>query len=387
MVKTLSKKPAAATSVTKGAASLKTPKEGKSEITTMIKYCSDFTGLDPLGIALDELTDPIPTIGTRHLFGCDKLRASRNFVQFHSAPEMWYNDVLKRDTSQIQKGAIDLYGWTAPCQGLSSAGLQMGIDDPRSQLALVSVRFIVEKRPKAFLSEQVKTLLTFKKHKELWDLIISNLAPHYVLAHGLVNSSNYTPQHRERLYLMGVRKDCMRKNMQGVTFFPPPPMTVQPLSSLITPLPKADWEPYPPKHVNVEQHENVMNAYIDLQKKGVNPWLNPVIVDYKASPKFSSFMTDQCMTLTRTRASQFGYWCSTKGGNLNVEEMARLQGYCSRNFKYAEAGLSDSAAAGCLGNGQTYTVVRDMVPGLLFLAKLISHSQYLQMRAHIGINP
>ena len=80
-------------------------------------------------------------------------------------------------------------------------------------------------------------------------------------------------------------------------------------------------------------------------------------------------MVNLCPALTRTRASSFGYWHSTKGAPLDINDFMRLQGFQPHEFPFEAAGLSLNQAAGCLGNGMTLPLVHDIgerhhIPGV-----------------------
>ena len=84
---------------------------------------------------------------------------------------------------------------------------------------------------------------------------------------------------------------------------------------------------------------NVKKAYAEISKTGVNPFTKPCVVDIKSSPSFSSYKVGLTPTLTRTRCSGMGYWCSTKGGVMTCKEMALLQGI-PETYDWTGAGIS-----------------------------------------------
>lgn len=195
-----------------------------------------------------------------------------------------------------------------------------------------------------------------------------------------MNSNNYVVQVRVRFYLIGIRNDVKRKVCKGVPLFPdaPPAELVTTLEDIIVPL-RAPWKAHPPEPAdgaNRNHYDNVINAYGAVD---VNPFITPVIVDFESSPGYSSFKVDACPTITKTRGSQKGYWCSTKGGPLDVLEMSKLQGWAT--FPYRESGMSESAAGGALGNGMTMSLVRDLIPHILFHSSQITYDQFVKMKA------
>ena len=188
---------------------------------------------------------------------------------------------------------------------------------------------------------------------------------------GLAQKNNV---HRKRLYLIGIRADQVRQNTCGVSWWPEPFGAVIPLSQLITPLPRFQWKAGPDDN---ELHAtNVLGAYTKVAKSGVNMFKTPVVIDMGASKGFSTHRVGECPTITKTRASGFGYWCSTKGGPLDVAELAMLQGFNPNVFNPTNLGVSPSALAGMLGNAQTFTVVKAVAAHVLFMSKQITFEEF-----------
>ena len=129
-----------------------------------ISFGSDFAGIGTVGIALKKLfSDPTLNLVLDHLFSCDKARFAKQIIEYNHPPKHWDNDVLTRDLTWLMPKTLGLYSFTAPCQGLSSAGLQLGAADPRTRLALNGVAVVIEKLPKAFMMENVVPLVTHTK--------------------------------------------------------------------------------------------------------------------------------------------------------------------------------------------------------------------------------
>ena len=351
-------------------------------------HCHDFAGLGATSTVLKEICDALDSKTNVHLFSCDTLKASLHFKMHVDPPMFWYKNVLKRAFHPevlSKKGSIDHYSFTSPCQGLSQAGLQLGADDPRTRLALVSVIVLEKLLPKTWSAEQVWTLASQKRYKKFFDFLLASCKEvgtaeygGYIVHWRILNSSNFVPQNRPRLYMYGIRKDCMRKNSKGVPTFPvPPPKSARPsLRELLAPVPTAKFKMFPSQEdAGGLHHRNVMDAYETLLP-GVNPFVTPVIVDYKSSRRFSTCRVEECMALTKTRASQRGYWGTTKGGPLEVDELAQIQGYSSATFPWKAAGLSEAAAGACLGNGQTLPLVRHLLPTILFHGSVITFEEF-----------
>ena len=343
-----------------------------------LTHAHDFAGLGTSGLALTKLVKKANMkITLKHLFSSAKLRASKKFIEFTDPPEIFYPDVLKRNIPK-KFHAPDLYTFTAPCQGLSPAGLHLGTEDDRTRLALLGILFIQDFHPKAIMSENTYTLATWEKHREFLEFIVKNIKDAgYHVEWRLVNSNSYVPQHRLRWYLLGIRLDQKRANTCGVTLWPEPPRTCASFKCFVeSRVSSKDWKPFP-KDCNSDEQNNILTAY---EKCGVNPFVGPVVVDFKASPKFSTWRLNASMTLTRTRCGQFGYWSSTKGAPLDVSDFCRLQGFHPDDLPYKEAGVTDTSMSQMLGNGQTFSICLAILPHLLYHASLITLQEFVAMK-------
>ena len=97
-----------------------------------------------------------------------------------------------------------------PCQDFSIIWKQPGLKGKRGGLYRHFLDFVAAKKPKAFVAENVKGLLTANKRKAI-DVIIKDfeaIAPGYVVKPHLYNFADYgVPQFRERLLIVGIRVD------------------------------------------------------------------------------------------------------------------------------------------------------------------------------------
>ena len=109
-----------------------------------------------------------------------------------------------------------------PCQDISINGKMTGVDGARSGLYVWMVQAVRELQPKIFIAENVKALL-MKRHESSLNRVIndfSNLG--YNVTYHLYDAADYgVPQNRERVIIVGVRKDI------HVDFVPPMPVTAE----------------------------------------------------------------------------------------------------------------------------------------------------------------
>lgn len=102
---------------------------------------------------------------------------------------------------------IDVVTGGFPCQGFSAAGPRQELDI-RNKLYLELSRIIEAKRPIGFLAENVKGLTTMSGGLVLEKIVEDFSSKGYNLYYKLLNAANYqVPQARERLILVGIRKD------------------------------------------------------------------------------------------------------------------------------------------------------------------------------------
>ena len=346
---------------------------------------SDFTGLNTTGLALKDLCS-VAGLESIHVFGCDKARVSKVLVALTDKPMIWDKDVLTRDINRIRSkihelGGLDLYTGTAPCQCWSSAGKNEGVRDKVSMLFVYLIAGVEKLQPKIFIMENVATLARREKYRSFFNWLLSRLRSlGYHVEYKVLDSSLFVPQHRERLYIVGIRCDVKRQRSRGVPLFPLD--TESPrrptLASIIKTLPATEFKTCPLEIEEPMEHKNVMKAYKECN---VNPFTFPVVIDAKSSEGFSSWQKGICPTLTKTRSAGFGYWASTKGGYLDLDEMAALQGFAPAHLPWKGTGLSASAVAGALGNGQTLPLVRALLPHVLFHACLIDFETYNVMKS------
>ena len=108
-----------------------------------------------------------------------------------------------------------------PCQDFSIIWKQPGLNGKRGGLFRHFAEFVDAKKPKAFVAENVKGLLTANKGKAI-DVIIKDfetISPGYIVKPHLYNFAEYgVPQFRERVLIVGIRKDT------GFSFVHPKPI-------------------------------------------------------------------------------------------------------------------------------------------------------------------
>lgn len=115
------------------------------------------------------------------------------------------SDVAKVDAADIPDADIMLGGF--PCQGFSLSGPRK-IDDSRNVLYKHYVRIVKAKKPKMFVGENVKGLLTMGGGSIIEAIIEDFSDCGYNVFYKLLNAKDYgVPEDRERVIIVGFRKD------------------------------------------------------------------------------------------------------------------------------------------------------------------------------------
>lgn len=136
----------------------------------------------------------------------DNCKASY-FANYDISPETWHSDIHQFNAKPY-RNQVDLLVGGAPCQTFSIVGNRKGFEDTRGTLFREFARIIRECKPKVFLFENVQGLYNHD-NGQTWE-VVSNTFKDYCGYHiyfRRLNSKNYgIPQHRERLYCIGFRK-------------------------------------------------------------------------------------------------------------------------------------------------------------------------------------
>jgi DNA (cytosine-5)-methyltransferase 1 len=182
----------------------------------MIKVGSDFSGVGAFNQALIKLGKPF-----KEVFACDMDKYARQtFIENYGEPEYYPTNVYDRE---IPTHSLDIYMTSPPCQAFSLAGKRLGKEDKRGILFFNSHEFIEVNKPRFFIFENVKGLLSDNGGKTFseWVAMLGGksvngnpiLFPYedsvpYHLYWKVLNAKEHgIPQNRERVFLIGIRDD------------------------------------------------------------------------------------------------------------------------------------------------------------------------------------
>ena len=122
---------------------------------------------------------------------------------------VWNEDIRTIDNGRLRlyKGAVDVIIGGPPCQGFSTIGKRL-IKDPRNELVFEFIRFVDVIKPKIFLMENVRGLLSSDggNIKRAIELEFKKIG-YNVISQVLCAADYGVPQMRNRIFFIGTRND------------------------------------------------------------------------------------------------------------------------------------------------------------------------------------
>lgn len=126
--------------------------------------------------------------------------------------EVINDDITKVLENNLELPEADIVVGGFPCQDFSLAGKRQGLTVQRGQLYLSMAKVIEKVRPKLFVAENVKGLLSWEGGLGIRTMISDFEELGYHVEYKLHNTANFgVPQTRERVIIIGVRKDISDK--------------------------------------------------------------------------------------------------------------------------------------------------------------------------------
>jgi DNA (cytosine-5)-methyltransferase 1 len=188
-------------------------------------------GTDFSGIGAPEQALSLLGVNFETLFACEIDKYAReSYKAIHPEPKTFYNDITKRDHSEIPQ--LDLYFAGFPCQSFSIAGKRAGwstdengeLIDSRGNLFFDVAKFIKINQPKIFVLENVKGLLSHDKgrtYQTITDILTNGGGTlngqisldmfddglGYHVYTQVLNTKDFgIPQNRERIFIVGFKE-------------------------------------------------------------------------------------------------------------------------------------------------------------------------------------
>lgn len=253
----------------------------------------------------------------------------------HNRPE-WNvveGDITKIDFSAI-KEKVDVLTGGFPCQAFSYAGKGLGFEDTRGTLFYDMARAIKELKPKVFMAENVRALLTHEDGETLKTIraVIDELG--YELVEPKVVKAIFykVPQKRERLILVGIRKDLASK---AQFHWPSPYKRVMTLKDAFkkgelfdTDVPKSEGQSYPTRKKEIMKYVPEGGYWRDLPDNLQREYMKGsyFLGGGKTGMARRLSMNEPSLTLTTSPAQKQTERCHPKDTRpLQIREYARIQ--------------------------------------------------------------
>ncbi|WP_367996127.1 DNA cytosine methyltransferase [Haloferax volcanii] len=145
-------------------------------------------------------------VGGECVFSCEINEDAQEVYKANWDDPIHENDIRNVDSDAVPDHDLLLACW--PCPSFSQMGKLDGLEDERGMLFYHIVQLLKEKKPKAFMLENVKNL-RFVKGGEAYRTVKNALEKcGYTVFDEVLNALNFgLPQHRERLIVVGIRND------------------------------------------------------------------------------------------------------------------------------------------------------------------------------------
>ena len=180
-------------------------------------FLTTFSGYDSQLMAADVLREWHPDFRwtCKGWSDIDKYACQMHNLVFPQFTDCALGDITKIDWHKVKRSLegreVDLFTYSSPCQDISQAGKQMGLQegsDTRSALLWRVADAVEVLRPKYLLQENVAALVSqkFMPDFQKWLDKLSSLG--YVSRWARLNAKNYgVPQNRDRVFCISMRSD------------------------------------------------------------------------------------------------------------------------------------------------------------------------------------
>ena len=165
-----------------------------------------FAGAGGLAVGLEKAGLKCVALNEIDKWACQTLRKNRPSWKVLEGDIRDFNFAEYRDKVDVVTGGF-------PCQAFSYAGKKLGLADARGTLFYEFARVVQEVNPPICIGENVRGLLNHDQGKTLSGMIsILDEIGYHVVPIQVLKAIHYrVPQKRERLILVGIRKDISLK--------------------------------------------------------------------------------------------------------------------------------------------------------------------------------
>lgn len=165
------------------------------------KFIDLFAGIGGMRIGFERA-------GGECVLTCEIDDAATETYQLNFQPNhkhVYFGDICDLESKDIPKHDVLIAGF--PCQPYSIAGLRKGLEDERGKVFKEILEILADKKPKAFLLENVKGIMAHDKGETFRYMVSLLEGLGYTLRSQVLNSMIHAnvPQNRERVFIVGFR--------------------------------------------------------------------------------------------------------------------------------------------------------------------------------------
>lgn len=219
------------------------------KITKQFTVLELFAGAGGLALGLEKAG--FKTVGVVEIdkYACETLRKNRPNWNILEQDVTKLSQENLEEIFNIKQSKLDLLSGGYPCQAFSYAGQKKGLEDTRGSLFYHYAMFLEKLKPKMFIAENVKGLVSHDKGKTLETMIKAFEEIGYYVQWKVLNAWDYNvAQKRQRIVIIGIRNDLANKTV----FSYPLPQEYKPvLKDILKKVPKSAGSLYPEKKKSV----------------------------------------------------------------------------------------------------------------------------------------
>lgn len=221
---------------------------------------------------------------------------------------------------------IDFVSGGYPCQAFSYAGHKLGLEDVRGTMFYYFAQIVDQLKPKVFLAENVRGLISHDGGKTLQTMIQIYESIGYNVTYHLVRATDYNvAQKRERVIIVGIRKDY------HVKYYLPKPYDYKPvLRNVLKDVPKSIGEKYPEKKKKVLELVPPGGYWRDLPEEVAKEYMGKSYYSSGGRTGMARRISwdEPCLTLTCSPAQKQTERCHPDEVRpFTVREYARIQSF------------------------------------------------------------
>ncbi|HBY4259663.1 TPA: DNA (cytosine-5-)-methyltransferase, partial [Clostridioides difficile] len=259
-------------------------------------------------------------------YACDTLKLNRpdwNVIQ-GDIVKIAENGIKNYIDNNIE---IDLLSGGYPCQAFSYAGKKLGLEDVRGTLFYSYAKILEELKPKVFLAENVRGLVSHDGGKTLKTMIDVFSEIGYNVKYEILKAVNYgVAQKRERVIIIGTRKDLSHVDFK----FPKSFEYVATLRDALKNVPKSEGARYPERKKKVLDMVPPGGCWIDLPDEVARDYMGKSYYSGGGKRGMARRISwdEPCLTLTCSPAQKQTERCHPDETRpFTTREYARIQSF------------------------------------------------------------